>query len=583
MQPGGFPQPTGVTNITSTDNSITITTPKGPTTNLAVASPPFLQDPTVLRIETYDAKGDGKLGTTGTTTNNSAVFNDANATFTSADVGKQFVLSCGGALGAGGGTDLVTTIISFQSATQVTLGANATTGNKTVFTGTGYYTYGTDDTAAFQSAINAATQLAAIGAPTGSGNKWVIQLESAIYILAGALVQTGHYNCQIQLPIISVTTAYELGIELRGRTEDILLDGGQAPPQGTVLFSTLATGEAYGTTHGAPSVFGAQATQRTGSAFSFIQPVFNGITFMGPSYPYAFFLDLGWCDQARVQNCNFTKNQPYTSYNTDGWTNSGGVIMPQTNNNNRSLLINNSFNGMFAGVVDGEHTIASENNSFFQCNVAIASMTVTNQYNETAYWTYASIVNCIYGVGSINFGTGVVSPTRIVLRSLGMVDLEDASAGGFQTTDHILDANNKIMGSFSYVRDKAGPQNGITVSGATGVQQYDLNTGVPTFTHGTDTSGAAAFTTAAPTSGVAFTPLATSDATVYIPVIATTAGTVKITMGASTGAENPVVPVSNMVAQSEPTFTLLVPKNWKVIVTITGVTTAIGTVNIQAC
>lgn len=99
---------------------------------------------------------------------------------------------------------------------------------------------------------------------------------------------------------------------------------------------------------------------------------------------------------------------------------------------------------------------------------------------------------------------------------------------------------------------------------------------------GTSTASAAAFTTATPASGVAFTPLAASDSVAYIPIAATTTGTVAITMGPSTGAEHAIIPTSALVALSEPTFTLLVPKAWKVVVTIVGTTVVIGTVNIQA-
>ncbi len=100
---------------------------------------------------------------------------------------------------------------------------------------------------------------------------------------------------------------------------------------------------------------------------------------------------------------------------------------------------------------------------------------------------------------------------------------------------------------------------------------------------GSDTSGVAAFTTATPSSGVALTPLATSDAMVSLPIVATTTGTAKVTIGPSTGAENTHVPVSALVALLGLNYTLRVPKGWKVVITITGVTVAIGTVNIQAC
>lgn len=98
-----------------------------------------------------------------------------------------------------------------------------------------------------------------------------------------------------------------------------------------------------------------------------------------------------------------------------------------------------------------------------------------------------------------------------------------------------------------------------------------------------DSSTTAAVTTPAVSSGAAFTPSTTKDTQVYIPIAATTTGTVTITMGPSTGTENTPVPVSNLVAASEPVFTLRVPKGWKVIVTKTGTTVAIGTVTVVTC
>jgi hypothetical protein len=95
------------------------------------------------------------------------------------------------------------------------------------------------------------------------------------------------------------------------------------------------------------------------------------------------------------------------------------------------------------------------------------------------------------------------------------------------------------------------------------------------------TSGLVTTLTLTPSSGASFVPNLYVPTNVYVPVAATTSGTVKITMGPSSGTENTPVPVSNLVALSEPTFTLArVPAGWKVIVTITGTTVAIGTVTV---
>ena len=78
-------------------------------------------------------------------------------------------------------------------------------------------------------------------------------------------------------------------------------------------------------------------------------------------------------------------------------------------------------------------------------------------------------------------------------------------------------------------------------------------------------------------------PNATKDTMVYIPINATTVGTYKVTMGPTTGTENTPVPVSNLAASTELTVTLRVPAGWTFIVTITGVTVAIGTVTAVTC
>lgn len=89
---------------------------------------------------------------------------------------------------------------------------------------------------------------------------------------------------------------------------------------------------------------------------------------------------------------------------------------------------------------------------------------------------------------------------------------------------------------------------------------------------GTDTSGAAAPSTASPSTGTPFTPSTVSDVFLLVPINATTTGTVTITVGGVT-----YVPASNLVALSEPTFTIPVRRNQPVTITVTGTTVTIGT------
>ncbi|CAG2144403.1 hypothetical protein LMG31506_02998 [Cupriavidus yeoncheonensis] len=98
----------------------------------------------LIDLRKFGAKFDAAHALSGgAISSGSAVFTDASAAFTQADVGKLFYV-----VGAGvGGKLLSTTIASRQSATQVTL-ANAAS----VTVASAEYIYGTDDTAAWQSA-----------------------------------------------------------------------------------------------------------------------------------------------------------------------------------------------------------------------------------------------------------------------------------------------------------------------------------------------------------------------------------------------------------------------------------------------
>jgi hypothetical protein len=96
----------------------------------------------------YNATGNTvfNIAGNGHITSGLAILTSATGTWTGADVGKSIVVAGAGVAGA----PLSTTILSFQSATQVTL--NATAGTTVT---TAVFFYGTDDTAAIQAAITA--------------------------------------------------------------------------------------------------------------------------------------------------------------------------------------------------------------------------------------------------------------------------------------------------------------------------------------------------------------------------------------------------------------------------------------------
>lgn len=116
-----------------------------------------------IDVTAYGARGDGVKLTNASISSGTASLSDSAASFTASDVGKMVNV-----VGAGtGGITLATTILSVQSATAVTLAANAVT----TVSG-GIATYGTNDTSAFQSALNAATLVA--GSVRVPGGRYLI-------------------------------------------------------------------------------------------------------------------------------------------------------------------------------------------------------------------------------------------------------------------------------------------------------------------------------------------------------------------------------------------------------------------------
>lgn len=104
----------------------------------------------VISVKDFGAKGNCAFVTGSTSiASGAAALTVAGAAFTSADVGKSIQVPGAGAAGA----TLVTTISAYTSATQVTLGANASTTLSAVSKTVTYYT---DDTTAVQNAANAA-------------------------------------------------------------------------------------------------------------------------------------------------------------------------------------------------------------------------------------------------------------------------------------------------------------------------------------------------------------------------------------------------------------------------------------------
>lgn len=166
--------------------------------------------PWVFDVRTYGAKGDGQSAVDGAMTSGLATLTCASGPFKKSDVGKAIMVK--GALSSGA-TTLVTTIASYQSATQVTLNASATN----TITGA-LVLWATDDTVALQNTINAAF---AYGQLNGTGIVWVPPSGSGtFYGVAGPLVAGGSTKANGQLVIpIQATTGVKVCLIVLGATD----------------------------------------------------------------------------------------------------------------------------------------------------------------------------------------------------------------------------------------------------------------------------------------------------------------------------------------------------------------------------
>lgn len=120
-----------------------------------------------FNVTAYGAKGDGRNLTDVTTTASSAVISSASYTFVQGDVGKLITIA-----GAGAAAARLNTSIASVSGGNATL----TVAPSTSIAGTGVSTFGTDDTAAIQAAVDAA----AVAPLVGGG---IVILNNAIYIV----------------------------------------------------------------------------------------------------------------------------------------------------------------------------------------------------------------------------------------------------------------------------------------------------------------------------------------------------------------------------------------------------------------
>jgi hypothetical protein len=320
----------------------------------SVVSSPWVFDVTA---SAYGAVGDAQVVTDGAMSSGSAVLTSATAAWPSTVVGKSISVKGGGATGV---TTLVTTVASWQSATQITLSASNASGG--AVSGAQVW-WGTDDTAAIQAAVNAAEAYLATHLYAQ------VYFPPRRYIVAGALSTAKSGNGQITFGVYSTSAAKRI-LEFRGETDGsaAVRHWLQTTPQvaGSCLISlgvyastaaqisSINAGGNPGVISGPTEGFG-YGVNSGGAVFSNIMPVLKDLAVLtthsayGLTYGAATF----WgCANAHIENFAYgtlgTVASPSTDYTSPGTFGTGlsvGLLLPAPGNNDHVVAKNISCGG----------------------------------------------------------------------------------------------------------------------------------------------------------------------------------------------------------------------------------------------
>jgi hypothetical protein len=319
----------------------------------------------------YGAKGDGQFVLDGAMSSASAVLTSASGKFVSTDVGKVIMVKGAGATGV---QTLVTTIASYQSATQVTLTlANASGG---AVSGA-LVMWATDDTAAIQAAVNAALTYA-----TAHGSAVVsVPIGSGLFYGIGGALKTGSPtlgNAQITLGAPVATSANKVCLTIEGVGNGAGLQHWQQNnPQlnGSTLvsFGAFASPSAQTTNinaNGNPSVIGGPTQTNgygtSGSVFDNKLITLRNLSILtthtrdGIGYTAA---DFSGVAEANLENFAYgtTGSVAANDYQTPSNFAAGlviGLLMPASGNNDNNRAQNVSCHGGYTfGIFATEHFV----------------------------------------------------------------------------------------------------------------------------------------------------------------------------------------------------------------------------------
>jgi hypothetical protein len=384
-------------------------------------------------VESFGAAGDLLFKRDGAMSAASPILTSASGTFSGSDVGKTVVVNGAGAAGV----PLVSRIVSRQSARQVTLAASAAT----QVSGTIFY-YGTDDTAAFQRAIN----------ETVAASGGVILLGKKNYLISSALSFPARHIGQEQVAVVEFRGAIgpvrsnwnNVDQKLGGPNDVKLPIAGQTIVQTASLSGKIIDFDWQTPISQAPSG---------------VQVAFQNIVFRVPAQSSTTGLDLQHAYSCRIIDVTVepSDNQSNLPPPVSGGI---GIRLPRVGNGAQVVLDRVGVAGFDTGIRFSEHTDLRDV-WIYRCRYGL----IAEQSNHASQWGRVTIHWCPYGLVS---EANVSAPPAFVTDG-GLFDIEDAPNGHWaQTVANIHDPGNNLRGSIVYHRAVpfVGKESGIAVNGA---------------------------------------------------------------------------------------------------------------------
>jgi hypothetical protein len=442
-------------------------------------------------VQAYGAQGDGKIGTGGTGTSGTSTFTDSGAAFVNAaapagDVGKVIIINQGTGSATVGTNPFVGTISAVNSPTSITL-----SGNLAANASAAPYVYGTDDSAAINAAVLAASQWA-----VSTGNyKAQVMFEPQLYML-GALTQTTTQQWSPFNTGLNYTYNTHVAIPFTGQySRKLILDfigvgdasepdfWGSAVPgvQGTCLVSAVFPPSQPDGTFGQMSVMGTPSLTTNigtggiaGQPFANVLVNINGITVVTPFNGQQFSFDFRFAAQANVTNASALAFAPvnYAAQTVGGpWlrqTNipangvAVGLAMPVNGNNDNSNIGLFSAEGIAIGFNIGEHFNANRLATIY-CHIGI-NCPFTGGSGGSVHGNTIEYFSCEGGDYGI-FTSGAT--TSVTSLNILLADFEVMASA------YVWDPNNNLMGVMywadPYITNSL-PSSGPGIGGAANYQ-----------------------------------------------------------------------------------------------------------------